>query len=252
MAAALAIAAHEVLAGLVPASLLPSLVPAERVVRARVARIEVRPAPSAVPSPPAVILTRVAPIAYRPVRIARSAEGRAAAPHARRAAATATVSPSRANKPVWDTATAATTGTAQLAAQSGNATAGTGDAGGNAGNGTGSATGTEPCGFVEFSDPHGSRFEPRTRGFYVDIRMSVHFADGSTQSLILDYPWYYPSEAANPWSSQNLRDPNFPTRFQRPPADKIAEEPELVRYVMQHSTADGLTLLSDCPQAQPQ
>jgi len=68
-----------------------------------------------------------------------------------------------------------------------------------------------------FSDPHGSAFDPRTRGFYVDIRMRVHLADGSSQSLVLDYPWYYASESANPWSDENLRDPNFPTRFQPPP-----------------------------------
>jgi hypothetical protein len=78
--------------------------------------------------------------------------------------------------------------------------------------------------------------------------MSVHFADGTSQSMILDYPWYYPSEAANPWSDQNLKDPNFPTRFQPPPADRIDGEPPLVQYVVTHSTADGLTLLRYCPE----
>ena len=109
------------------------------------------------------------------------------------------------------------------------------------------ASETRPCGFVTFSDPHGSQYDPRTHGFWVDIRMSVHFADGSSQSMILDYPWYYPSEAANPWSDRNLRDPNFPTRFQQPPPEKATGEPPLVQYVMAHSTADGLTLLRDCP-----
>lgn len=79
--------------------------------------------------------------------------------------------------------------------------------------------------------------------------MSVHFADGSAQSVMLDYPWYYPSEAANPWSDQNLKDPNFPTRFQPPPADRVSGEPPLVQYVAQHSTPDGMTLLRDCPAA---
>lgn len=79
----------------------------------------------------------------------------------------------------------------------------------------------------------------------------MHFADGSSQSLVLDYPWYYPSEAANPWSGQNLRDPNFPTRFQPPPAGKLGNEPELVRYVIDHSTSDGMTLLRDCPSPVP-
>jgi hypothetical protein len=79
--------------------------------------------------------------------------------------------------------------------------------------------------------------------------MAVHFADGSRQSLFLDYPWYYASEAANPWSSQNIKDPNFPTRFQPPPAAKVGGEPELVRYVVAHSTADGMTLLRECQGA---
>ena len=81
--------------------------------------------------------------------------------------------------------------------------------------------------------------------------MSVHFADGSMQALLLDYPWYYPTEAANPWSDQNLRDPNFPTRFQPPPGERRAAEPPLVQYVIEHSTPDGMTVLRECPAAAP-
>jgi hypothetical protein len=119
------------------------------------------------------------------------------------------------------------------------------------GAGTGAASGAPPCGYVTFSDPHGSHYDPRSHGFWVDIRMSVHFADGSAQSMILDYPWYYSSESANPWSSRNLSDPTFPTRFQPPPSEKIAAEPALVKYVMDHSTLDGATILRDCPEAPP-
>jgi len=146
-------------------------------------------------------------------------------------------------KPVWDVAGAPANAGASLAgsgvAASGNGTATNG--------GGAAASGAEPCGFVTFSDPHGSQFDPRTRGFHVDIRMSVHFADGTAQSMILDYAWYYASEADKPWSDRNLKDPGFPTRFQTPPPDKAANEPSLVRYVMQHSTTDGMTLLRDCP-----
>jgi hypothetical protein len=80
--------------------------------------------------------------------------------------------------------------------------------------------------------------------------MAVHFADGSSQALVLDYPWYYPNEASNPWSSQNLNDSRFPTRFQPPPSNKVAEEPPLVQYVVAHSTPDGMTLLHECPNRQ--
>ncbi len=148
------------------------------------------------------------------------------------------------SKPVWDVAGNATAGASGKAAGSGNGSS-------SKGNASDSASGYEPCGFVVFSDPHGSQFDPRTRGFWVDIRMSVHFADGSSQSMVLDYPWYYADESANPWSDQNLRDPSFPTRFQSPPANKIAGEPPLVQYVVTHSTPDGLTLLKDCPESAP-
>ncbi|HLY03011.1 MAG TPA: hypothetical protein VKR56_11035 [Candidatus Cybelea sp.] len=43
-----------------------------------------------------------------------------------------------------------------------------------------------------------------------------------------------------------LSDP-FPTAAQ----SKLGNEPELVRYVIDHSTADGMTLLKDCPSPVP-
>jgi hypothetical protein len=151
-------------------------------------------------------------------------------------------------RPIWDVGRG---NAASGVALAGNGTGESGDGSGSQGAGNGSANADEPCGFVTFSDPHGSHYDPRTRGFFVDIRMSVHFADGSSQSMLLDYPWYYASEAANPWSDENVRDPNFPTRFQPPPAEKAAGEPPLVIYVIQHSTPDGATLLHDCPSASP-
>ncbi|MBV9719619.1 MAG: hypothetical protein JOZ77_09875 [Candidatus Eremiobacteraeota bacterium] len=148
---------------------------------------------------------------------------------------------------MWDLA-AVSAGSSQSLRGNGALTS-SGSGTGSAGNGSGAASSEEPCGFVTFSDPHGSRYDPDTRGFWVDIRMSVHFADGTAQSMLLDYPWYYASEAANPWSDRNLKDANFPTRFQAPPPNKSGGEPTLVQYVVAHSTADGMTLLNDCPAA---
>ena len=143
------------------------------------------------------------------------------------------------SKPIWDTGGGAKTG--GMLAQAGNGALGGGQ----------SSAADEPCGFVTFSDPHGSQFDSQTHGFWVDIRMSVHFADGTSQSMILDYPWYYANETANPWSDANLKDPTFPTRFQTPPPEKLGAEPPLVKYVIAHSTPDGMTLLRDCPQTLP-
>ena len=77
--------------------------------------------------------------------------------------------------------------------------------------------------------------------------MTVHFPDGHAESEILDYPWYYSGEAANPWSQRNREDPTFPTTFQEPPAARRASEPAIVQYVIEHTDAAGYTLLKDCP-----
>jgi hypothetical protein len=237
-----------VLAGLIPPAASQS--PPEReIVQPRTLFVRIRPRPT--PSPPPRVVAVAPAVTPAPARLRSTGrEGRAKAARSRPAAPRPLVlrtQPS-GSKPVWGDI--ARSGAGALASQSG-VSAGSGEGAGKAGEESGAAGGSEPCGLVEFSDPHGSQYDPRTRGFYVDIRMSVHFADGSAQSLILDYPWYYESEAANPWSDRNLKDPSFPTRFQPPPAAKAANEPELVRYVMDHSTADGMTLLKDCPTAAP-
>lgn len=150
-------------------------------------------------------------------------------------------------KPIWDIpigaqgAGAGKTGTAGSVGAGGNGTGA-----GNAGNGNGAAAGNEPCGYVTFEDPHGAKFDPQTRGFWVDVEMSVHFPDGRAESVLLNYPWYYQSSEQNPF--QNL---NAPMLFQWPPADKRDAEPPLVQYVMQHSAQPGITLLKDCPGPSP-
>jgi hypothetical protein len=152
------------------------------------------------------------------------------------------------SRPVWN-ARAGGQG-----AGSGSRTGAGGDSGSNNGGGTGgngTGGGAQPCGFVTFSDPNGSRYDKSTGGFYVDISMTVHFSNGGTSSVALDYPWYYPSESANPWSNRNRDDPNFPTTFQQPPPEKRDAEPSLVRYVIAHTSADGYTLLKDCPPSSP-
>ncbi len=237
LAIAISIAIHEAAAGLVPQALWRPSPSQEVVTHARILRVALRTV--ATPTP-------------RPVRVAERVRLVPAAPAAHRASArrgkprrvvTHAVSAAR---PAWD---AAGSGSAHAIV----ASAGTGTNSGNGASAAGdaAASDTRPCGFVTFSDPHGSQYDSRTHGFWVDIRMAVRFSDGATQSMILDYPWYYASEAANPWSDQNLRDPNFPTRFQQPPPEKAAGEPPLVQYVMAHSTADGLTLLRDCPAPSP-
>jgi hypothetical protein len=155
-------------------------------------------------------------------------------------------------KPIWDIparAQGAGSENRSGAGSAGNGIAGNGA--GSAGNGNGAVPGSEPCGFVDFSNPHGSRFDASTRGFWVDIRLTVRFPDGRSESMLLDYPWYYTNAASNPWSDQNLNDPNFPTTFQSPPPNRLANEPPLVKYVIAHTGPGGYTLLKECPSPKP-
>jgi hypothetical protein len=249
IAFAASIALHEIAAGTIPRS--PTTAPPERetVSHVQVLRVVSRPVVKPTQQPVATPLPLSTPPRKRVREIANAVEGRTGSRHDPAAPSRPAAAQRYSGKPVWDVG--AGSGAGQLAAAQTGTTLGSGSASGTHGTGSGPATGSEPCGFVEFSDPHGSAFDPRTRGFYVDIRMRVQFADGTSQSLVLDYPWYYASESANPWSDENLRDPNFPTRFQPPPQSKLANEPELVRYVMDHSTAEGLALLRDCPSPAP-
>lgn len=128
---------------------------------------------------------------------------------------------------------------------------GTGTGSGGRGNGSGTyAAADEPCGYVEFVPNAEPIYDNHTGAFRETIRMTVHFPDGHADSMRLDWLFYYPNEAADPWSAQNLRlHPDAPIPFQAPPSDKAANEPPLVQYVVQHSTPNGLTLLKDCPPA---
>ncbi|MDQ6930956.1 MAG: hypothetical protein M3126_09855 [Candidatus Eremiobacteraeota bacterium] len=129
----------------------------------------------------------------------------------------------------------------------GTGSGGEGNGPGTGGNGTGVAGGAEPCGFVEFININGAGYDRSTGGFHQDILMRVHYGNKTSQDYRLDWQFYYPSEAAFPWSDQNIKNPDFPVMFQFPPADKRSGEPDIVQYVIQHSTTDGFTKLKDCP-----
>ena len=101
------------------------------------------------------------------------------------------------------------------------------------------------CGFVEFLQE--GRTEVNQAGVVRErVKMSVRYADGRSDFVSLDWYWYYPSTAADPFSSENLRKP-VTVLFQSPPADKLAKEPFAVKYVMAHTTPEGKTTLEDCP-----
>lgn len=121
---------------------------------------------------------------------------------------------------------------------------GTGESG--QGQGTGGAPAAhEPCGYVDFAPNDNPTTDPRTGRVWEYVTIIVHFPDGTTQSVPLDYPFFYQSQAADPFQPGNG---SVPATFQFPTADKAPNEPPLVQYVIQHTSADGYTKLHPCPQ----
>jgi hypothetical protein len=249
VAFAIAVAVHEIIAGLIPATGSQAPAGREIVTRATVARIVVRPTPTPTaapptPSPPPVIVHTHHIAAVQIVAVVAQS-GVSAHKELVVHAGAARPRPPRVQhaKPIWDIPTGAQgAGAGKLAGAGSLGNGGTGTGAGDSGNGNGGGAGTQPCGFVTFMDPHGARYDPQTRGFWVDVEMSVHFPDGHDASLMLDYPWYYPNASSNPFQNENV-----PMLFQWPPGDRAAGEPSLVQYVMQHSAQPGITLLKDCP-----
>ena len=248
LAFAISIAVHEVLAGLVPPSPTRAPTQPEAVLRIAISRIAVAPSPTPTPKPPKPrrAISRARVIAPTETHVvAHTTTGVSARKEIVHRAGAARPKPPVVShaRPIWDLPVGAQGAGAGKAAGAGSlGTGGTGTGAGNSGTGGGAAAGTEPCGFVTFMDPHGAHYDPQTRGFWVDVQMSVHFPDGHSETLMLDYPWYYPNAAANPFQNQDA-----PMLFQWPPTDKRPSEPPLVQYVMQHSAPPGITLLKDCP-----
>lgn len=121
---------------------------------------------------------------------------------------------------------------------------GTGESG--TGQGTGGAPpAQEPCGYVDFAPNNNPTTDPGTGRVWEYVAIIVHFPDGSEQSVNLDYPFYYASEAEDPFIQGHQ---NIPATFQFPPPNQAANEPPLVQYVMKHTTPDGFTLLRECPK----
>jgi hypothetical protein len=76
------------------------------------------------------------------------------------------------------------------------------------------------------------------------IEIRVQFPDGTQQMQPLDYPFYYPSKAADPFEQSTTSE----ALFQFPPSGQRAGEPDLVQYVMSHTRPDGTTVLKECPK----
>jgi hypothetical protein len=127
--------------------------------------------------------------------------------------------------------------------------------GGGAGNGTGGdgsgpANTDAPCGYVEFIPYESPQIEGTTS--YEHIRATVHYPDGHTEFADFPYPWIYAdAEVNDPWSISNMRHPgNGDARAQLPPPGaNVSRYPDVIRYVLEHTTPSGVTVLQECPKA---
>lgn len=254
IAVAAAIAVHEVLAGLFPwHGFAPKAVPTPVVTIARLTRIVRRPVPTPPPTPRPtprpipVPVHRIAPTHVIPHHIspAHAAKKQRVKRVAKAPPKTVTHYHSKpiAHIPVGSQGAGTAVHAAATTGSIGTGGTGTGQSGN--GNGTaGAPPAQEPCGYVDFMPTTGARVDGQTGTITEHIEITVHFPDGSSQSIDLDYPWTYPSRAADPFLPGNQ---DVPATFQFPPAPLRATEPPLVQYVIDHTTPDGFTKLADCP-----
>lgn len=226
---------------------MPSLAPQpsdvrETVEHVTIARVERKPSPKPTPTPHPLHTLVVA----RP-----HAEGKAAHVETikRMGAPRPKPPPVVHAKPIWDVAVAtpgqgAGAGKGADAGSLGNGTNGSGADD----QGSGSGAGGAPCGAVDISAKGVAAFNSTT-GFYErnNIVATVHYADGSSESVPLDWTWRFKSEDMDPFAT-----PDAPMFFQFPPAAQRASEPPAVQWIMKNTKSYGGTNLNDrCPNIPP-
>jgi hypothetical protein len=239
IAAACSIALHEILAGLMP-PLIPRATDSREVVQhvaiTRIAHLAT-PTPHPTPTPRTlhtlvVAQTQTAGVSARAEVIRRMGAPRVKAPKVLHA--------TPVPEPVSTTGQGAGEGNASDAGSLG--TGGTGSGAGNQGNGAGG--GGAPCGAADFEARGRAVFNQDT-GYYErsGIVAIVHYADGASERVPLDWTWRYKNEDDDPFSNGSA-----PMYFQPPPLDQQAGESAAVQYIMKYSNANGSTRLNDqCP-----
>ncbi|HVA28304.1 MAG TPA: hypothetical protein VNF68_08995 [Candidatus Baltobacteraceae bacterium] len=154
-------------------------------------------------------------------------------------------------KPIWDVAVVPTAGQGAGAGKGADAgSLGNGTSGTGAGNqGSGAGGGGAPCGAVDISARGLAVFNSVT-GFYErsNIVATVHYADGTSESIPLDWTWRFKSEDVDPFNPNS----DAPMFFQFPPQAKRAGEPPAVQWIMKNTNTYGGTKLNDqCPNIPP-
>lgn len=253
MAFAVSIALHEIIAGLIHPS-TPNVPPTREVVEHfTIARIEHRPPkPTPTPAPQHVVSrAHVVPVPSHAHIIVPAPAGKSAHKEAIKRLGAARPKPPRIThaKPIWDIAVPTGGQGAGAGIKSGAGSVGSGGTGTGAGDqGSGAGGGGAPCGAVDFI-AHGLAHFNADSGFYEreNVTAIVHFDDGSSQTVPLDWTWRFKTEDVDPFNNSDV-----PMFFQPPPKAQRANEPTLVQYIIAHSTVYGATTLrGDCPNIPP-
>jgi len=138
-----------------------------------------------------------------------------------------------------------------VGAASGGGANGTGAGNGESGTGTGGVNANTPCGEVLFNVRGAPAYH---NGAATErITATVQFPDGHTETDTFPYTWtYQDGERDDPWSSTNLANHNLQVRLIfPPPGTDTTSFPPLIKYILDHSRANGTTVLEDCPNQTP-
>jgi hypothetical protein len=256
LAIALAIAINEVLIGFLQ---FPRDQPEEppHTVMVKIDRMPTpRPTPKPTPPPIVHVPPHATPAPKQEIAAARAIgpkapkHGGKPARHVVKTKVVATV-PVRSASGKAAGATGTGSGQGAGAAEDGGGDNGTTAGTGSGGNGTGAVNANTPCGDVMFS-PVGPPKNPNTNTQIERVAATVTFPDGHPEKVLIPYPWPYTNpEQTDPWSGTQLRlHPDDPVSMILPPpgTDTSSFEP-LLKYILDHTTKDGLTTLAPCPKS---
>jgi len=121
-----------------------------------------------------------------------------------------------------------------------------GSGSGLGGTGNGSGAGVKPCGEV-YMDPFALRLN-RDGSRSVAIKLVVDLSDGSSVEDVLGWRFSYRREVDDPFSPVGDRAGAIP-RLQLPPPgyDLVGRQKPATVFAVKHTGSDGLTDLEDCP-----
>ena len=216
------------------------------------------PTPTPPPTPrPRIARATPAPVAQRAAPRAAAAGGGArpvptVVPTAAPTAFVATSAPDAVAAGAAAGAPGVGTGSGTGAGSGSGAGIGTGAGNGTGGTGAGQVNAEVPCGAVEFVPDDVARTIRGT--IYERIRATVQFRDGHRESAVFPYEWVYPNgEQTDPWSDTNTRlhgNDVVPAQLP-PPGTDPRRFPPLIRYILNHTSVRGTTLLEECPTLRP-